>query len=82
MSSMNELEEGAIATEGTAGTVEIESVQTKAKEAKTILHPMALSLPAGSVIAILGPSGGGKTTLMNVITDNIESNIRAVGEGM
>jgi len=35
---------------------------------KTILHPMAITIPNGKVVAILGKNGSGKSTLINAIT--------------
>lgn len=52
------------------------------KQDKQLLSKMHLDFPEGTITAILGPSGAGKTTLLNVLTDNIESSVRAVGEGM
>ena len=31
-----------------------------------VVHGVSLEVPAGSVVALLGPNGGGKTTLLNV----------------
>jgi branched-chain amino acid transport system ATP-binding protein len=31
-----------------------------------VVHGVSLSVPAGSVMALLGPNGGGKTTILNV----------------
>jgi len=31
-----------------------------------VVHGISLAVPAGSVMALLGPNGGGKTTLLNV----------------
>jgi putative ABC transport system ATP-binding protein len=33
----------------------------------TILHPVTLSIPAGSFVAITGPSGSGKSTLLGLV---------------
>ncbi len=37
------------------------------KGEKTILHNLSLHIPSGSNVALVGPSGGGKTTLCNLI---------------
>ena len=63
----------------TDGYAEIETVATK--KGHQILHPMRVDFPEGSVCAILGPSGGGKTTFLNILTDSIPSNIKARGAG-
>ena len=34
---------------------------------RTILEHVSLTVPAGSTTAVVGPSGGGKTTLCNLI---------------
>jgi ABC-2 type transport system ATP-binding protein len=34
---------------------------------RPVLHDLSLQVPAGSVVGLLGPSGGGKTTLMRSI---------------
>ncbi|CAB9519975.1 Putative white-brown complex homolog protein 30 [Seminavis robusta] len=57
----------------------VSSVKPK-RGKKNILHRMAIDFPSSSVTAILGPSGGGKTTLLSVLTDSIHSNIQACAE--
>ena len=39
---------------------------------RTILHDIDLSVPRGSVTAILGPSGCGKSTLLSALTGELE----------
>ena len=36
-------------------------------EEKTVLHDVSFTVPQGSVTALVGPSGGGKTTIANLI---------------
>lgn len=50
------------------------------KSGKQILLPMKLQLPAGSVTAILGPSGAGKTSLLSVIIDSIPTNVTCAAD--
>ena len=61
------------------GFVQIKSVNTT--KGRQILLPMRLGFPEGQIYAILGPNGSGKTTFLNTIAYNIQSNIRACGEG-
>ena len=34
---------------------------------KTVLHAISTAVPRGSVTGLIGPSGGGKTTLLRAI---------------
>ena len=38
-----------------------------------VVHGVSLEVPAGSVVALLGPNGGGKTTLLNVCAGTLAS---------
>jgi putative ABC transport system ATP-binding protein len=46
---------------------EVSKTVTSGSGTLTILHPVTLSLPAGSFVAITGPSGSGKSTLLGLI---------------
>ena len=48
-------------------SVELEHVRFSYDGKKDALKDISLSIPAGQTIAFVGPSGGGKTTLANII---------------
>jgi len=48
------------------GDIELKNVSFKHGE-KWVLQDISLSIPAGSTVALLGPSGAGKTTLVNLL---------------
>ncbi|EFC47894.1 abc transporter family protein [Naegleria gruberi] len=53
------------------------------KVEKQILHPMTGYVAPGSVLAIMGPSGAGKTSLLNILSQRVKASggeIRANGE--
>jgi ABC-type lipoprotein export system ATPase subunit len=55
---------------------------TRDKQPFYVLHGVNLQVPAGSVLCIMGPSGIGKTTLLNVIAGldtNIEGDVQVDG---
>ena len=49
------------------GNVEFRDVHFSYIEGKEIIHGFSQSIPAGSRIAIVGPTGAGKTTLANLL---------------
>lgn len=57
----------------------IDTVETK--KSAQLLHEMNLTFPEGSVTAILGPSGAGRSTLLHVLTDSLPINMKCVGSG-
>lgn len=48
-------------------TIELHNVVFKYEENKDVLSGVNLKVPAGQALAIVGPSGGGKTTLTNLV---------------
>lgn len=56
-----------------------------ARGARTILRDVSFSLPRGSVTAVIGPSGGGKSTLLYAITGELapaDGTVQVLGESM
>ena len=49
------------------GSVELERVSFSYDGVHDVLKNVSLSIPAGATVAFVGPSGGGKTTLANLI---------------
>jgi ATP-binding cassette subfamily B protein len=50
------------------GTVEFSSVGFAYEESKTVLEDISFQTQPGQVIAIVGPTGAGKTTLINLLS--------------
>ena len=50
------------------GSVELQNVSFSYDGEKDVLKGVSLSIPAGRTVALVGPSGGGKTTLANLIS--------------
>jgi putative ABC transport system ATP-binding protein len=46
---------------------EVSKTVTSGAEPLTILHPLTLTIPRGTFVAIVGPSGSGKSTLLGLI---------------
>ena len=49
------------------GTVEFENVRFGYAKDKTIIHNLNMKADAGKLIAIVGPTGAGKTTIINLL---------------
>lgn len=57
----------AVAEPITRGEVEFDHVRFGYSDDKTIIHDLSLKVEPGSVIAIVGHTGAGKTTLVNLL---------------
>jgi ATP-binding cassette subfamily B protein len=56
-----------VAVENVSGNVEFEHVKFGYNEEKVIIHDFSAKAKAGQKIAIVGPTGAGKTTLVNLL---------------
>ncbi|MEY8333595.1 ABC transporter ATP-binding protein [Lachnospiraceae bacterium 47-T17] len=67
--NMPELPEIGKKVELTHSDIELEHVSFSytGKENETVLHDVSLKMPQGSFIALVGPSGGGKSTVARLI---------------
>ncbi len=59
--------EGAIA-EAVKGDIDLKNVSFRYEEGKPVLHDINFSIKAGSVVALVGESGVGKSTLIDLIS--------------
>jgi ATP-binding cassette subfamily B protein len=58
---------GALPLEGVRGDLEYRDVSFSYNNDVTVLRHINLSIPAGATLALVGPSGGGKTTLCHLL---------------
>ena len=59
--------EGAVELSEVRGDVAFEDVSFGYEKDKTILHDLSFKADAGRLIAIVGPTGAGKTTMINLL---------------
>jgi ATP-binding cassette subfamily B protein len=59
--------EGAIDPGSIKGDIEFENVDFYYEEAKPVLQELNLTVKQGETIALVGPTGGGKSTIINLI---------------
>ncbi len=59
--------EDATVLDHVRGTVEFENVRFGYVKDKTIIHNLNMKADAGKLIAIVGPTGAGKTTIINLL---------------
>jgi ATP-binding cassette subfamily B protein len=69
---LDEPEEAAESADATVipapcGAVEFDAVNFRYKEAVPVIDAMALDIAPGQMVAIVGPTGAGKTTLVNLL---------------
>ena len=56
-----------ISTEGIEGAVEFDHVRFGYNEDKIIINDFSINIKPGQKVAIVGPTGAGKTTLINLL---------------
>ncbi|MCH5196549.1 MAG: ABC transporter ATP-binding protein [Oscillospiraceae bacterium] len=59
--------ENAAELNGAEGHVVLDKVRFGYTEDKEIIHGLSLDIPKGSLVAIVGPTGAGKTTIVNLL---------------
>lgn len=60
--------DGAKSAVGVLGAVSFRNVTFGYREDKPVLRNINLDIPAGTRVAVVGPTGSGKTTLINLLT--------------
>lgn len=60
--------DGALSLNAPEGTVELKNVSFGYSPEKLVLKDLSLRIPAGTKAAIVGPTGSGKTTIINLLT--------------
>lgn len=66
--NLKPLAEASLTKSPRDNSVTLENVCYSYDGVKDALHNVSLSIPSGKTIAFVGPSGGGKTTLANIIS--------------
>lgn len=66
--------ENAIVIENVQGEVEFKNVSFEYKEGEAVLEDISFEVGGGKNIALVGPTGAGKTTIVNLLTGFYEIN--------
>ena len=66
--NMNVLEETKAPEYPKDSSIDIENISFSYDGKNDVLKNISISIPSGSTVALVGPSGGGKTTLANIIS--------------
>ena len=59
--------ENALDLDGLNNSIKFDNISFGYTQDKTVLHNLSLEIPKGETVAIVGNSGGGKSTLVNLI---------------
>ena len=58
---------GAYELNGAEGNIDLSDVHFGYSEGQEIIHGLSLNVPKGALVAIVGPTGAGKTTIVNLL---------------
>ncbi len=75
-------DEGTHESESVRGDIELDRVRFAYKPGQDVLHGVSMKVPAGSTVAIVGATGAGKSTIINLLNrfyDIQEGSIRIDG---
>lgn len=67
MDEKSENKEGSLTMENTKGTIEFKNVNFSYKEGKQVLFDFNIDVRAGHKVALVGATGSGKTTVVNLL---------------
>lgn len=67
MDEESENKEGSLSMENTKGTIEFKNVNFSYREGKQVLFDFNLDVRAGHKVALVGATGSGKTTVVNLL---------------
>jgi subfamily B ATP-binding cassette protein MsbA len=59
--------DGAVSFPGLHDRISFEKVAFEYREGEPVLHDVSFTVPKGTVVALVGPSGAGKTTMLDLL---------------